>query len=220
AGSSGSGNGQVNFSVAVNTATSDRSGTLTVAGQTVTIAQSGAPAPTPTCVYAVSPSALSFAASDGSATINVTASPADCQWTATSSQPWVTVTSGQTGQGNRVVNYNVAANPTSSARTAQVTVAGLSGQNPPATHTITQSAGGGSLQPYDYVAFDGTRVTLYPVTGVHVALLVPSPNLDLPTLTRLVGALDAIYTVYQSVTGREPSPYFTYRGLATVASVP
>src|SRR5439155_6588273 len=42
AGASRSGNGQASFSVAANAATSDRTGTLTIAGQTVTVTQSGA----------------------------------------------------------------------------------------------------------------------------------------------------------------------------------
>src|SRR6185295_8642218 len=42
AGGSGSGNGQVSFSVAANNATNDRTGIITVAGQNVSVAQSGA----------------------------------------------------------------------------------------------------------------------------------------------------------------------------------
>src|SRR5262245_35783958 len=40
--SNGSGTGQTNFSAATNTATSERTGTISVAGQTVTVNQSGA----------------------------------------------------------------------------------------------------------------------------------------------------------------------------------
>jgi hypothetical protein len=45
-GASGSGNGTVNYTVAANGTPSSRSGTLTVAGQTVTINQAAPPAPT------------------------------------------------------------------------------------------------------------------------------------------------------------------------------
>ena len=44
-GASGSGNGGVNFTVAINTAATQRTGTLTVAGQTVTVTQAGATPP-------------------------------------------------------------------------------------------------------------------------------------------------------------------------------
>jgi hypothetical protein len=60
-GSSGSGNGTVNYTVAANTSTSSRTGTLTIAGQTFTVTQAGAPALT------VSPTTLNFTAQQGGA---------------------------------------------------------------------------------------------------------------------------------------------------------
>src|SRR5207247_1074144 len=45
-GSSGSGNGTVSYTVAANATTSSRTGTMTIAGQTFTVMQSGAP-----CTY-------------------------------------------------------------------------------------------------------------------------------------------------------------------------
>jgi hypothetical protein len=47
-GSSGGGNGTVNFSATANTTTSSRTGTLTIAGQTVTVTQPGVPPGAPT----------------------------------------------------------------------------------------------------------------------------------------------------------------------------
>jgi hypothetical protein len=50
AGASGSGNGSVGYSVAANTGTTSRTGTLTIAGQTFTVTQATAP-----CTFSVSP---------------------------------------------------------------------------------------------------------------------------------------------------------------------
>ncbi len=61
-GASGTGNGAVSYSVAANTATSSRSGTLTIAGQTYTVTQSGQ-ATTPT--IDVSTTSLTFNAQFG-----------------------------------------------------------------------------------------------------------------------------------------------------------
>src|SRR6185295_12700153 len=58
---SGRGNATVSFSIAENTDTSPRSGTLTIAGQTVTVNQAAA-AP-PSCSYTVAP--LSIPAGSG-----------------------------------------------------------------------------------------------------------------------------------------------------------
>ena len=53
-GASGSGSGTVNYSVAANTGANQRIGTMTIAGQTFTVTQSGAVNPTPSFVSAAS----------------------------------------------------------------------------------------------------------------------------------------------------------------------
>ena len=127
-GASGSGNGTVNYAVAANTTTSQRNGTLTVAGQTFTATQSAM-----SCTYSISPSSNSFSAAAGTGTVTVTA-PTGCAWTAASNTTsFLSVTSGASGSGNGTVNYSVAANTTTSQRNGTLTVAGQ-------TFTATQSA--------------------------------------------------------------------------------
>jgi len=60
-GSSGSGNGGVDYSVDANTSSSSRMGTMTIAGQTFTVTQSGAIA----CTYSISPTRASFPKAGG-----------------------------------------------------------------------------------------------------------------------------------------------------------
>src|SRR5258706_252746 len=62
--SSGSGNGTATYAVAANATTSSRTGTLTIAGQTLTVTQDAAP-----CTYAISASSASFTASGGSSNV-------------------------------------------------------------------------------------------------------------------------------------------------------
>jgi hypothetical protein len=64
-------------------------------------------------------------------TIQVTA-PAGCDWTATSSNAWITITSGASGSGSGTVTYSVSANPSASPRTGTLIVAGKN-------FTVTQS---------------------------------------------------------------------------------
>ena len=47
-----------------------------------------------------------------------------CPWTATSSVPWVTITSGASGTGLGSVSYSVAANTGSASRTGTLTISG------------------------------------------------------------------------------------------------
>ncbi|HEU5254426.1 MAG TPA: BACON domain-containing carbohydrate-binding protein [Vicinamibacterales bacterium] len=122
-GATGTGNGSVTYSVQANTG-SARTGTLTVAGQGVTISQS---AP---CTYNISPMSTSFDKAGGTGTVSVT-TQTGCAWTAVSTATWITISGGSSGTGNGTVNFAVAANATGSDRTGTLTIAGR-------TFTVTE----------------------------------------------------------------------------------
>src|SRR5262249_4062851 len=91
-GSAGNGNGNVSIAVAAN-AGAERSGTLTIAGQTFTVTQTAAE-----CTFTVTPATQSFATAGGSGTVHVEASQSSCSWTASSAAAWITLAaSGATG---------------------------------------------------------------------------------------------------------------------------
>lgn len=125
-GGSGTNNGTVNYSVALNPGTTQRSGTLTIAGLTFTITQSAG-----SCSYALSSTSHSFSSSSGTGTVGVTAGTG-CAWTAISTDPWISVTLGNSGSGDGNVNYSILANSTSTQRSGTITIAGM-------TFTVTQS---------------------------------------------------------------------------------
>jgi len=116
-GKSGTGDGIVNYSVAANTSACPRTGTITIADQSVSITQQSV-----SCSYSISPKEQFFSTSGGIAYITVTTESC-CTWTATCIASWVTITSGSTGTGNGTVNYSVAAN-NGSQRTGIITIAG------------------------------------------------------------------------------------------------
>jgi hypothetical protein len=125
---SGSGSGTVPYSVAANSTTSARTGTLTVAGQTYTVNQAAL-----SCSYTLSSASQSVAAGGGSGSTNVTA-PAGCAWTGVSNNTsWLTVTSGASGNGNGTVAFSASSNPNTSARTGTITIGGQ-------TFTVNQAA--------------------------------------------------------------------------------
>ena len=126
-GATGSGNGTVNYSVSANAATTSRNTTMTVAGQAVTITQSGA-----ACTYVVAPMNPNVGAGSSNNSLTVTTTTG-CDWTATTGGAnWVTITSGASGSGSGVVSYSVVTNP-SGTRSTTLTVAG-------ATVTLTQAS--------------------------------------------------------------------------------
>ena len=123
---SGSGNGSVGYSVATNSSTSSRTGTLTIAGQTFTVTQSGM-----SCAYAINPTSQNVNAAGGSGSVSVSAT-SGCAWTASSNVSWITVTGGS-GSGSGSVGYSVTANSSTTSRTGTMTIANQ-------TFTATQAA--------------------------------------------------------------------------------
>jgi hypothetical protein len=138
-GASGSGNGTVSFEVQDLTAGAGaRTGTLTVAGQTVEVTQAD------TCVYALAHTSETVGASwssnvrPSSLVIRTTLNTA-CPWVATSSTPWIKIYWGE-GAGNGEVAWGVDDNPGPTPRTGTITVAGL-------TFTVTQLGQGAPTVP-------------------------------------------------------------------------
>ena len=126
-GASGTGNGSVAFTVDINVG-GQRSGTLTIAGQTFTVTQAAVTVP---CSYSLAPTqqAVGAAGGTGSTVVNTSAA---CAWTASSSASWITITSGGAGLGSGTVAFSVAGN-SGSARTGTLTIGGQ-------TFTVSQAA--------------------------------------------------------------------------------
>ncbi|MDP8983202.1 MAG: S8 family serine peptidase [Acidobacteriota bacterium] len=104
------------------------------------------------CTYGLSPishTALAFAEPSDSFTVTT---PSACAWSASTTDSWISITSGS-GPGNGSVAYKLTANNTGSARSGSISVAGISfpvtqpcafcGSNPVPADTAT----GVSLRP-------------------------------------------------------------------------
>jgi hypothetical protein len=88
------------------------------------------------CSFSIAPGGQAFDSSGGSGSITVTTAP-DCSWTATSPDPAITITGGNSGRGSGTVSYSVAVN---SSALPRITVLSVAGQ----TFTVTQSPAGSS----------------------------------------------------------------------------
>jgi hypothetical protein len=120
---SGTGPGTPGVSWGENTGPA-RTGTVTIAGQTFTVNQSGAQAPVCTS-FSISPAVLNVPSPAGSQAVTVTGSPASCgggSWAATSGADWLTV-SPRNGLGSGAVSVSWTENA-SSRRSATATIAG------------------------------------------------------------------------------------------------
>lgn len=126
----GTGTGTATFTAAENSG-SERSATITVAGQQATVRQAGVNATL--CRYTIAPESQSFPAAGGaSGPITVTASATTCTWTAVSADSWIIVTSGASGTGTGSVTLTISANAATTARIGTLTVAGQ-------IHTVSQA---------------------------------------------------------------------------------
>jgi hypothetical protein len=126
-GSSGAGNGKVNYTVLGNTNTTALTGTMTIAGLTVTVKQALGG-----CKFSLSPKKAKLKAAGGSATVKVKPNLNDCAWTAVSNDSFITITDGASGTGKGSVTYTMPANTNTTALTGSITIAGE-------TFTITQA---------------------------------------------------------------------------------
>ena len=116
-GATGTGDGEVAFSVAANTGAA-RTGTLTIAGQAFTVNQATG------CSYSIDPVAQSMTAAGGAGTSIAVSTSSGCGWTAASNASWLTITSGSSGTGNGTVGFSAAPNTSGSGRAGTLTIAG------------------------------------------------------------------------------------------------
>jgi hypothetical protein len=124
-GQSGSGPGEVRFSVAP-AESAARTGVIRIGASEVAISQA---AP---CSFAASPANVTSPATGGAGSIQVTAG-AGCAWTARGGAPWILVSEAGGGVGSGSIGYLVTAN-TGPARQGTMTVAG---------HTVSVSQASG-----------------------------------------------------------------------------
>src|SRR5204863_5586514 len=99
-GASGSGSGTTTLTYSVASTSSARSGSMTIAGQTFTVTQSGPSVPP--CSYTVNPQSASMGGAGGSGSVNISGSPSGCigSWSAFSNTSWITITSVASGTGS------------------------------------------------------------------------------------------------------------------------
>ena len=133
-----SGNGEFYYWVPVNNFPSARRANILVTVGGVQVAHTVFQEPPASCSYVVKPDEAFFGAQGGTGAFDVVTTPSTCRWTATSLYSFygVSITGGASGTGAGKVTYSVAPNAVGYSVNAPIQVAGLSGANPPAQHTV------------------------------------------------------------------------------------
>jgi len=131
--SSGQGSGSVIYSVMANPTLQARSGTLSIAGKTVTVNQDKGE-----CSYSITPITHTHSANAENGSVNVTTSLEQCQWTArTNEVSFLNIRTNLPIQGNGTVIYSITANTSTGNRQGTLTIAGQ-------TFTVNQVTGCGT----------------------------------------------------------------------------
>ncbi len=133
----GPGSGQFGFAAAQNPTNVARTGSITVAGATVTVNQAAA-----VCAYTVSPATMNFPVGGGNGTVQV---GANCVWTTgVSDGSWIIVPSTTTGTFAGSFNYSIGANPCLGSRSGALGV-GFPGTTSGAVLQITEDGSPSNL---------------------------------------------------------------------------
>lgn len=134
----------------------------------------------PACPVTLTPPSQPLPYTGGNATVQV-AAPDNCAWTASvSGAPWLTVSSGATGQGNGTVTLKAQANPTAISRAGQLKA---TGDNAPATPIAQDARPGISIDnraikegPAGATSLLRFRVTLSPAPTSPVTVNYATQN--------------------------------------------
>ena len=117
-GSSGQGEGTVEFAASANPDPQSRTGAVVINGTRAQIKQAAAD-----CVITLAESSANFPPAGGTGHADVRASSQLCTWTATSDSGWIEITSGANGRGSSAVTFSVEATG-GPPRVGSLTIAG------------------------------------------------------------------------------------------------
>jgi hypothetical protein len=182
-GNTGSNDGTIALNISANTVTESRSATVTVSAsgvesQMVSITQQ-AVAPT----LSLNPSTIPNVSADGDNTKTI-AVTSNTNWTATSNQSWVTITSGNAGSSNGTIALNIGANTATESRSA----------------TVTASASGVESQMVSITQASAIPPVIINVNTPSISA-VPAVATDENTQTRYTITFDATTAWNAAVTG-------------------
>jgi len=120
--SSGKGSADLTLLASANQG-AQRTGTVVIAGQSVTITQAAGTVPPGTCTFTPAPLTFSNVTASGTSLDVSITTQTGCAWTAVSGASWMSVSNGASGTGNGTARLTVAQN-SGGARSGFATVAG------------------------------------------------------------------------------------------------
>ena len=215
-GGTGSGSGPIAYTVARNPYSADRTATLWIGGQFLTVTQAGLTCSLTVPARNLSVSAFGFAG----AVVPLSFDSPDCPWTATTSASWILLGSPSSGTGNGSFAYSVGIN-TGPLRTGTITVSGrtLYVNQPAQGDSVTSLAGiadGGVVNAASGAGpiAPGSFVAIYGQNLADAAATWDSAITDGKTLPTALGGVQV------QINGRKAFVYYVSPGQVNVLAPP
>ncbi|HUQ94464.1 MAG TPA: choice-of-anchor C family protein [Bryobacteraceae bacterium] len=213
-GASGNGAGSLTYQIDPNTTATTRQGSIVIGGQPFAISQSGQSTQQSCTNLALSRNSGSVRAQGGTDSVDVQA-PSGCPWTALSNVPFITITDGASGTGNRPVTFTVQENTSTTPRTGTLTIAGQTftlnqeprGTSIPCTYTLAPTSGSATA--------DGGsgQFTIQTAAGCAWTVTKNAEWLDIVSGGSGSGPGNVSYSIAKNTTGART-------GMITVSGVP
>ena len=131
------------YVVAANPTHDDRSGIIQIADQIFGVNQSGIYTSPSNCFYTVSPNGIGPGSYTPFTDTVFVEAQSSCQWNVLNTNAWITITSSLTNSGSGQVTFSVSQNPSTDARSGNISVAGqlvsISQSGAPNTLTLAEA---------------------------------------------------------------------------------
>ena len=105
----------INYTLLPNPSPSNRTGTMTIAGQTFTVTQQP-------CTYTFNPSSLNVSHQSNTRSVQITTSQQSCHWSVDESVPWIDITSEKSGTGNGTITLRISQNNSTAERSFRINI--------------------------------------------------------------------------------------------------
>jgi len=208
AGPSGTGNGQIDYSIPANPSAQNRSGAIRVGNLTFNITQTGGG-----CTLSISPQRATLGGGGVSGRFNVNGS-LGCQWTPTSPDPWIAISGFSSVNGSGAVDFTLTPNFSGSERTGTVKISNE------VSFTVVQGTAKPAIVPggiLNAASFKGGPVAPGEIVTIYGTLMGPTAIKTLELTTDGLGIIDNLSGTRVLFDG-QPAPliYTTEKQLSAI----
>ena len=208
AGSSGTGNGQVDYAIPANPSATTRTGTIRIGNLTFNVSQSGGG-----CTLSIAPQRTTVPGGNATGRFTVNGS-LGCQWTPSTTDLWITIAGFSSINGSGAVDFTTTANFTGAERTGTIKLTN------DVSFTVVQSTAKPAIVAngvLNAASFRGGPVAPGEIVTIYGILMGPADIKTLELTADRTGITDSLATTRVLFDG-QPSPmiYTTEKQISAI----